>query len=1132
MRDSRAAVQEAQHGIADWFKHLFKKNDSIERRSECVKDSFFDFANSTGGQDFCEGFIDYPNTTVTIDYTPTSTVTDIFTTNVFTQTSLVRTTPVTTVTVTVTGGLKLKREPQITARAKLSQAETHEFFDVFRRQQDGNSSIDSSDDDSAFSSAFSSACSCQRYNGSVITATYTDEPDMVTLEAFIDTTTTAVTSRVARPLTSTVIVSVAGITSSASTAPSNVSASVTITASTSNPTPTAPAFTCPDDNNTTVSQMVNNERFDYTVMCDTDLTDPDFYGALYYSSFSACVAACSTNDYQFQSAVCQGVSYYSTTNEDGYNCFMKTTANGTVPATGVGSALLQRIVVGISNTSAAGTITEYAPFTGETPTLNPSQLSSMVSSLMGNSTSSMPMITPGPTVPVSGMLANAGATGYSTYIMNGTTFSSGTAFYTSYTSGSVWYVSYYTSYTEAWTSATTVYESSTEQTAISSSEDSSTSVDSGDNGQYSDITVSNSTVYYPGGYNVTEVTSNSTYDANGTELSSTAVTSYYTYATSSSGSASGASGSGNGTGAGAAGASGYASSGLVTGSPLIPITSTSYFSTETVIVNSGGTAGASGYLASGYASGATPSTSVTSIVNSFGTAYSSGYIISGGISATGGASGYVASGYVSTLPTSTSTAIIVNSGGTAYASGYVASGYASSPTPSMSISATIIINTAGTAYSSGFVASGSLGGYGGASSTLLSGTVPASSSPSASFSFSAPEAPRSDTTSPSMSLGTGTAYSYGTGYSSGFVASGSLGGYGSASSTMISGTVPASPSFYTAPTPVSYGTSPSGTVPASYSFGAPSAPRGPGSESSTIPLLTASYGTAPLSTAPLSITGGGYSAPSAYGPSSVPTGSVNITIGPTPTGTAPTFYSAITPPIYSSGTVPLVTTGPSSYPPFNNSGLPRGPGYPTGTGPIPYGTAPGTGPIPYGTAPPGTGPIPYGTAPPAYPPPSSGSPAPSVNITSVPLPTGSYPPGYNFSAPGAPRSGYPAPSSGSPVPSVNSTSIPAPTAPPIYLTAPTAYPTGTAPPSYSFGESGAPRSGYPLGTGTAPPSYPSFPTAPASTCGNMTTATMTVWFTTTVSACYSSCPTQGGEYGAPQSFGPPVWNQPTQSTTW
>lgn len=74
IRDGGAVVQDARHGVVDWFRHLFKKDDSIERRQEsiCPEDIYFQFVyNSSFGQDFCESFVNYPNTTVTADYTPT-----------------------------------------------------------------------------------------------------------------------------------------------------------------------------------------------------------------------------------------------------------------------------------------------------------------------------------------------------------------------------------------------------------------------------------------------------------------------------------------------------------------------------------------------------------------------------------------------------------------------------------------------------------------------------------------------------------------------------------------------------------------------------------------------------------------------------------------------------------------------------------------------------------------------------------------------------------------------------------------------------------------------------------------------------------------------------------------------------
>ncbi|TKA79032.1 hypothetical protein B0A55_03155 [Friedmanniomyces simplex] len=448
--------------------------------------------------------------------------------------------------------------------------------------------------------------------------------------------------------------------------------------------------------------MVGAERFDYLLNCSTDLTSSNFYGALYYSTLGQCVSACSYADANFSSPVCQGISYYNSPNVDGYNCFLKTSGNGSVPMPGVDSATLLRIVMGVDSKDPGGTTTEAVPFGGMTPTQNPSQMSSSMSEVMGNSTSTMPMITPGPPMPQSGYLVNAGGyTSYSTYVSNGSTLSTGTVFSTYYSSNGVWYESYYTSYSLQWTSATTEYAVGAQQTQIAGTNQTSTSQSSGAGGGYSVISDSNSTSYYPGGYNVTEVMTNQTYAENGTELSSSATTNYYSYQTG--GGSGGSGGSGNGS---------------VT-SNAAGVTSTSLFSTQTIIINSGATGGASGYVAS--ESIGAPSTSATTIYASGGTAYNSGYVVSGGLGSTGGASGYVASGSITSMPESTSVTVIIVKNGTAYSSGFVASGSiggtggASSYVASGSVmslpantSTAIIINTAGTAYSSGFVASGSI----------------------------------------------------------------------------------------------------------------------------------------------------------------------------------------------------------------------------------------------------------------------------------------------------------------------------------------------------------------------------------------------------------------------------------------
>ena len=1048
-----------------------------------------------------------------------STYIDTYTTDVIVTTETDRTTPGTTVTATVTLGAKHKRA-EVTARAELSQAEVSDVFAMFRRQNgdaSASSSINGTAENASMSSAFSSACACQTYGGSTITETYTDEAAVQTVSAFDRTTTTTTKTRTDGVLTSTALVTIAANAGATASASESASASVIVgtapTPASISPTgvvpatgsvttsaaavPTAPAFICPDDNNSTVSQMVNNERFDYLVLCDYDLTDPTFYGSLYYSSFGQCVAACSTNDYNFNSPVCQGVSYYNTPNVDGYNCFLRDSANNTVPAVGVDSALLQRIAVGISSSEPAGTSTESAPFSTETPTANPSDMSSSVSAMMGNSTTSISLVTPGPQMPISGMLVNAATTYYSTYISNGSTFSSGTAFSTYYSSGSVWYESYYTSYTEVYASATTEYAVSSQETAVAQTNNSASSVQSGADGGYSIITDSNSTDYYPGGYIVTEVVSNQTYAANGTELSSTAVTNYYSYATGSSGSANGS------------------VSSLLAESSAGRITSTSVSSTQSVIINSYGTGAASGYAASGYVTGASPSVSATTIINSYGTAYSSGYIVSGAVGGTGGgASGY-GSGVIASPTPSTSETVINNSAGTAYASDYVASGIISGASGSAPIAATstiIIVNSAGTAYSSGYVASGIISGTAGSSGTVLSGVIPSSGSSSPSYSFGDQTVPRGQGSASSTLPGTaplGTAPSvYGTSYASSTILSGVIPPSGSPSpsysfsqpeaprlgtiSTTLSGTAP----LGTAPASSVYGTSgasstvlsgvipPSGSPSPSYSFSQPEAPRS-GTISSTL------SGTAP----PVyNSNNGGYSGLPSPAQSSILTASGNTTSAPIATGLSTTDYS------YS---------GPadSRVPGTESSSLPANTSAPTPTAYMTY------------TPPVVTGPSPY----------------PDVNIT-VPAPTGTSPPSYSYSGPAVSRvpgsgsstvpstapigtgttsTSYPTPpvSSGSPIPSDNST-LP--------------LPTGTSPLSYSFTDTAPPRVlGYPTGTapvatGTSPVPYPPFPTESPTTCSNGTMDTTTMFVTTTVYGCYETCVWQAGGYGQPQTFGPAV----------
>ncbi|GAB1738120.1 hypothetical protein NU219Hw_g2652t1 [Hortaea werneckii] len=1106
--DARAARQvqvrnanaESNGGAASWLRNLKALLAPRQEPNVCYEDEYYRFlGNSAIGESFCQSLLDYPNTTITVDYTPTSTFYDEYTTYVSTSTSVVRETPTSTVTATVTigGGAKARRQPEITARAKLTGDEVSDFIAMFRRQA---SDVPASEGDD-MQASFVSACSCQTYGGPTVTETYTNQPTIVTISGFDRTTTIETTTRIDRPVTTTITTSVNGTAASlplgtASASGSNPSdaqssgqaagslGTTVATTSTSgaSPTPTAPIYSCPEADNTTISYLVGAERFDYLILCDTDIDEDTFYGALYYSSFAQCIGACSTTDNNFNAPVCQGVSYFNAPNENGYNCFMKVAGNETVPSVGTDSAILQRIVIGVSEDNEAGTTTEAGPFATETPENSPEEMSSMVSSMMGNSTSSMPMITPGPNMQPSGHLVNVGPyTSYSTYVSNGSTYSSGTAFSTRYTSNGVWYESYYTTYTLAWASATTEYAYGAQGTAVASYNETTSGIISGENGGYSVVSNQTNYEFTNTGVEGESIITTITYAPNGTQIYSTATTSYFSYETAGS-NAGGASGGASG------GSSGIASVPANASATATP--TGSYFSTQTIIYGSGGSAGGSGYLASGYVSGTGGSlyTSATTIVNTYGTAFGSGYVASGQVGGSAGSSGYVASGSAPT-PVVSST-VIVNTYGTAGGSGYVASG--SAPTPI--VSSTVIVNTYGTAASSGYLASGSIGGTAGESSTILSGSAPTGPS----YGFSAPTAPRgsgsSSTISGTAPLGTGPA-SYGT---------------SGESSTILSGSAPTGPS---------------------YGFSAPTAPRGSG-YSSTIPG-TAPLGTAPLGTGSASYGTSGESSTILSGP--VPSGYVPSS--GSPPASVPTFNSE------SGGYVPptgSVTPGPSvnttSYA-FSAPSGPRSPASESTPSMTPVLSTNETVPIPTGTAPPSYGfSAPSGprssfaetssngtvltpTAYMTYTPPvvTGPSPYPSPNISTLPS--------YGFSAPSGPRSPFPegtAASSGSPLPSYNSSM---------------AYPTASGSPSFSFSAPSGPRSPFPsvtapIGTGTAPTAYPPFPTSPQS-CFNGTIGTTTIFSTVTEYGCYDECRTTifGGDgYGGPRSFGPPNFVEPPFET--
>jgi hypothetical protein len=104
--------------------------------------------------------------------TITRVSTDVETINV-----LVRTTPVTVETVTVTQGQNGKRDAQITPMPRdVSYMQKSDYINMFRRQADN--STDLPPDDNVIAASLSSACSCQAYIDTTVTGTYTNQPNV------------------------------------------------------------------------------------------------------------------------------------------------------------------------------------------------------------------------------------------------------------------------------------------------------------------------------------------------------------------------------------------------------------------------------------------------------------------------------------------------------------------------------------------------------------------------------------------------------------------------------------------------------------------------------------------------------------------------------------------------------------------------------------------------------------------------------------------------------------------------------------------------------------------------------------------------------------------------------------------
>ncbi|EME88053.1 uncharacterized protein MYCFIDRAFT_89544, partial [Pseudocercospora fijiensis CIRAD86] len=247
---------ESQYEKSVWNLYgLLRRFEKKAALATCYQDDFYYAVfNSSFGAELCAEIMGYPNTTVTVEYTPVSNVYYTYTTQYIGTRTVVTTVPASTETVTASPIVQRAAASEITA-APLAR-------DVA---------------------------------GTVTTT--------------VGASSAATSDMVSEELPST-------------------------TNSGPGPAPTAPGFQCPEDNNSTVSQLVGPERYDYLVMCDTDISDDDFYNTLSYDSYSQCAAACSVANQRFDLPVCQGFSYYATSNSAGFNCFLKGSAETTVAAVG------------------------------------------------------------------------------------------------------------------------------------------------------------------------------------------------------------------------------------------------------------------------------------------------------------------------------------------------------------------------------------------------------------------------------------------------------------------------------------------------------------------------------------------------------------------------------------------------------------------------------------------------------------------------------------------------------------------------------------------------------------------------------------------------------------------------------
>lgn len=872
------------------------------------------------------------------------------------------------------------------------------------------------------------------------------------------------------------------------------------------PDPTTPPFTCPEDNGSTVSQMLGPERFDYDVYCDADLPkSSNIPVELSYDTFSECAAFCSISNRQFGEPVCQGVSYFEATS--GTNCFLKSVANASdiAAATGVNVAILRRIAVGIDDANAEGTNTQTISFSE--PTREPADVGSMLESMMGNSTSTVPFVTP-PAI-ISGRPALDGVTAYSTYVSAGQTFSTGSAYSTYHSANGSWWWAVYSEWAIAWTDEATIYAAG--ETAIPIiTNNTGVTQENGADGMYSEIKTENTTVisyqWNQTVYDTTTVIANNTFDADGAQIDASTTTLFYSYTQA------------------AAGGGGVENSdaGVVTSTSLAQFSTQSVIRSSGIITGGGGISGGGGAISGGGSEviqtpppvlTSTSAFSTQTVVQSSGAAVGSGGISGGGNAASDAGSGDVTSTSISAL----STEIVITSSGNAAGSGGGSGSGGEGSTLPVGTGNSVTLIAGGTAFSTGGVVS---------SGIVVNGTSGATSLGGSGGAVTTPAPITSTVTDTTVILSTGGSEG---GFSTG--ASGAGNETSGATSFGNSGTFsnsnrPRSGTFSTTSTTAQPIPSESGPVPY------PS----PSTVSSGVVTSVNGSTPVPTGTSPFSFTNS--QTLRTPGPS---TESVFTGTGPIPYPPLSTGPSTETLPLNSSLLVPTGTAPPSN----ETLPVPTGSVFQSYSWTNSLGSRSGT----TTTTPLGTGPIPYpppSTAPSSDPPPSNSSlpvptgSAPPSNST-IPGPTGTAPPSNETFSGGSSRS-FTASFTGNPRSGTTTISQSQ-----VVNSRPPVVQTLSLPPYQSWVTPSATGSSIALSTGGSASGTSSillssngttfaFPTATApqaTSCPSQTISTTTLYETRTVYACWDDCPrNSGGNYGGPfnndpygsgpRSFGPPA----------